>query len=267
MTQRDPEKRLRISEYLDILSGKCVVKPAGSKEDVDHLRYPFPSFFDSFLYPLFLKMHWNGVTPDDRVNIVCEVFFYVEICFNFTCHQSYSELIKSISGGVVDDTVGADFFSNSSMRSTCLLSENKSQSMPIFRAPEVVEKDLFSIGVGAGGAVFDDSNKTNVPIGAAQRMRSISLARLRKESRFKNPSPSVPLYAKYKNVSTETSKDGLSDHLGFLFLNSAELLQIAQRTVEMGSCGHNYDYPQNSVSTLLNTLSSINFFKEASGNR
>ena len=76
MTQRDPEKRLRVSDYLDILSGKCVVKPVGAKDDV-HLdsnsKFPFPLFFDSFLYPLYLKMHWNGVTPDDRVNIVCEV--------------------------------------------------------------------------------------------------------------------------------------------------------------------------------------------------
>jgi hypothetical protein len=61
MTQKDPRKRLSASEYLKILMGRS----GGSA--------PLPQFLESSVYPLFLKLHWNGVTPDDRIKIVCEV--------------------------------------------------------------------------------------------------------------------------------------------------------------------------------------------------
>jgi hypothetical protein len=91
MTQKDPANRLSVSEYLDILQGKLSgaaegggdvpVPPPLTRAALPPLppskAYPdmsiFPAYFDSSLYPLFLKMHWNGITPDDRVNIFCQV--------------------------------------------------------------------------------------------------------------------------------------------------------------------------------------------------
>lgn len=96
MTQRDPAARLSVSEYLDILQGKIpgldaasisasagpppVPQPASASGAPLPPPPPpasplcvFPAYFDSSLYPLFLKMHWNGVTPDERVNLICQV--------------------------------------------------------------------------------------------------------------------------------------------------------------------------------------------------
>lgn len=118
MTQKDPNNRLSVSEYLDILQGKTNLEPGtliaeptttllppappaaltsspgvgSNPADGTHLppRAPivaasaavsaaqaaltvFPGYFDAGLYPLFLKMHWNGVTPDDRINLICQV--------------------------------------------------------------------------------------------------------------------------------------------------------------------------------------------------
>lgn len=120
MTQKDPNSRLTVSEYLDILQGKTslldpaavlamgVTEPtttllpsapaslassptgagsiltegialpprpptSGASAAVQAALTVFPGYFDAGLYPLFLKMHWNGVTPDDRVNLICQV--------------------------------------------------------------------------------------------------------------------------------------------------------------------------------------------------
>lgn len=108
MTQKDPSARLSVGEYLDILQGKVPglaavetgsveqplpaapaqmtaaaassIPPAAPERTLSALSAPplpplcvFPAYFDSCLYPLFLKIHWNGVTPDERVNIICQV--------------------------------------------------------------------------------------------------------------------------------------------------------------------------------------------------
>jgi hypothetical protein len=104
MTQIDPSSRLSISEYLDILLGKvssssicedhvnCDVPPPVPSPPDESSSCPilpprsesgavdspanssiFPAFFETSIYPLFLKMHWNGFTPDDRINIICQV--------------------------------------------------------------------------------------------------------------------------------------------------------------------------------------------------
>ena len=62
MTQRDAEKRLSISEYRNQLE---LSEGAGEAS--------FPAYFSAALYPLFLRMHWEGVGPDQRVAILCEV--------------------------------------------------------------------------------------------------------------------------------------------------------------------------------------------------
>ena len=81
MTQRQPDSRLSVSEYLDILHGKkslpnsTLQTPYNTTTQSQSNPSPMtcPSYFDGFLYPLFLKLHWNGVTPDLRINIICEV--------------------------------------------------------------------------------------------------------------------------------------------------------------------------------------------------
>ena len=108
MTQKDPASRLSVSEYLDILQGKLSGGAEAGAEEVLPAAPPrkastapplaessktctaaglvvFPSYFDSSLYPLFLKMHWNGVTPDERVNIIAQVIprRYLLVCNNF----------------------------------------------------------------------------------------------------------------------------------------------------------------------------------------
>lgn len=61
MTQRDPDKRLSVAEYRHQLE-----KGTGTET-------PFPPFFSNALYPLFLRLHWEGIGPDQRIAILCEV--------------------------------------------------------------------------------------------------------------------------------------------------------------------------------------------------
>jgi hypothetical protein len=75
MTQKDPERRLSASEYLNVLQGNVENISEQTFGDLKDFKvdYFLPSYFDSCVYPLFLKLHWNGVTPDDRITIICEV--------------------------------------------------------------------------------------------------------------------------------------------------------------------------------------------------
>eukprot|EP01038_Epipyxis_sp_PR26KG_P008875 gene8875-11972_t len=110
MTQRDPNKRLSIPEYLDVLQGKSHLyqfndasgstnkqnkkgkPPLNVNQDLNS-TIPFPPYFNEFLYPLFFKLHWQGITPDDRINIICE---------------NYEEMMIQITGQL--DKKGNDFF-------------------------------------------------------------------------------------------------------------------------------------------------------------
>jgi hypothetical protein len=79
MTQKDPEKRLSASEYLKVLSGNVEQFSESYAANFFDFRsqrfHAFPTYFESCLYPLYLKLHWNGVTPDGRIAIICQVFF------------------------------------------------------------------------------------------------------------------------------------------------------------------------------------------------
>ena len=68
MTQRDASKRLSIKEYKNILLGKELHKGIKCQE--------FPLYFEETLYPLYMDLHWDGMTPDRRVE---KVFAKVEI--------------------------------------------------------------------------------------------------------------------------------------------------------------------------------------------
>jgi len=100
MTQKNPDNRLSIRDYLAILT--CAPSP-GSKlteqgpdsgrleghmqgsADGDRGRSSSPPhsvlsgvplFFNDVLYPLSVQLHWEGVTADDKVAIICKVSFY-----------------------------------------------------------------------------------------------------------------------------------------------------------------------------------------------
>lgn len=75
MTQKDPSKRLSATDYLKILQGKSFLKDATINEE-SKLSL-FPNYFESCIYPLNMKLHWNGVTPDDRVKIISEVSNFI----------------------------------------------------------------------------------------------------------------------------------------------------------------------------------------------
>lgn len=117
MTQRDPDKRLSVNQYRQILEGglrsgdqsvdisgmsnleASAIASAGHGPDVNseqQLGPVFPAHFDSTLYPLFLEIHFSGNTPDDRINIIC---------------QKYGNLVLKITGEV--DERGSSFFSKS----------------------------------------------------------------------------------------------------------------------------------------------------------
>eukprot|EP00605_Chrysophyceae_sp_TOSAG23-4_P002541 GSChrysophyteH1.ASY1.ANO1.2806.1 assembled CDS len=64
MTHRDPEKRLSVTEYKQVLEGPV-----------------FPKYFREAMGPLYKGLHRDGVTPDRRVSMICRV---------------YAELLKSM---------------------------------------------------------------------------------------------------------------------------------------------------------------------------
>ena len=82
MTQRDPEKRLSINQYFDILEGKSKLRSNSINE-----KPIFAPYFSRCIYPLFTRLHFEGLTPDDRIGIICE---------------AYNDLIKSITGTTDD---------------------------------------------------------------------------------------------------------------------------------------------------------------------
>ena len=96
MTQRDPDKRLSIADYREQLEGikiasisdadiskidRKVSQRSNNSDTDDEREAPFPAYFRDVLYPLFLKLHWEGTNPDQRVSIICEV---CDCCANFS---------------------------------------------------------------------------------------------------------------------------------------------------------------------------------------
>jgi phosphoinositide-3-kinase regulatory subunit 4 len=76
MTQRDPEQRLSVGEYLQALLGKQDSDAKNIVLTSDSAAMPpiFPSYFEHSLQPLFLRLHYEGVTPDRRVHILCSSY-------------------------------------------------------------------------------------------------------------------------------------------------------------------------------------------------
>jgi hypothetical protein len=94
MTQKNGDRRLSATEYLKILQGistgstdenNANTADAGnqteSAETTPSAPAPapnptfavLPSYFEKCIYPLYLKLHYQGTTPDDRIVILTEV--------------------------------------------------------------------------------------------------------------------------------------------------------------------------------------------------
>lgn len=65
MTQHSASRRMPVKVYRTNLEAEKV----------------FPKYFETTLYDLFLKIHWRGATPDDRIGIICQVLKKIIIIF------------------------------------------------------------------------------------------------------------------------------------------------------------------------------------------
>jgi serine/threonine protein kinase len=115
MTQRDPLARLSVAEYRLLLERRSITVSAkqpneieveSGKEDKSRtkIRSPFPQYFGANLYPLFLRMHWEGVDPDARLAILCKVSIYSSFllrryqnhtCFFLICYETEFRVIRN----------------------------------------------------------------------------------------------------------------------------------------------------------------------------
>jgi len=77
MTQHNPNRRKNVGAYRSKLV-ECGV---------------FPKYFETTLYDLFLQIHWDGKTPDDRISLIC---------------QNYSSIMSDIAE--CSDSEGELFF-------------------------------------------------------------------------------------------------------------------------------------------------------------
>jgi len=70
MTQKIAERRLSVTEYLKILQTSTT---QGGAEENTGVSAVLPTYFEHCIYPLYLKLHYQGITPDDRIAILTEV--------------------------------------------------------------------------------------------------------------------------------------------------------------------------------------------------
>jgi WD40 repeat protein len=97
MTQRDPERRLSVKQYRELLQKSLMSSSStssGSGKQKTGNDTAFPQYFESMLHPLFLRLHYKGITPDDRIAIICD---------------SYAAIVRNIIDD--EDEVGYRFFS------------------------------------------------------------------------------------------------------------------------------------------------------------
>lgn len=127
MTVKDPEKRLRASDYLKLLEGHYTA----THEETEQTRV-IPEYFEDCIYPLYLKLHWNGVTPDDRVMILCE---------------NYEDILKSVTG--IKDAPGCAFFES--------IRNNKSQ---VLSSLSTLGHQFFEVLLPSISPVLKDSTTT-----------------------------------------------------------------------------------------------------------
>lgn len=82
MTQQDPEKRTSVRNYRHILEGRrdpstliarsTIAESSNTNMD-ENSKDVFPDYFSRVVHPIFQMLHVKGVSPDDRIVILCEV--------------------------------------------------------------------------------------------------------------------------------------------------------------------------------------------------
>ena len=134
MTQKDPRKRLTVTEYRKVLEGHLSLSDdrvpgatGGAVKRSADRTMPFPPYFGDVLYPMFLKLHWEGVGPDERIAIIC---------------RNYGDLMKSMTGG--EDSDGSLFFDTESTTSKSFTREAPSTSKREARSNNVLGDDRLS---------------------------------------------------------------------------------------------------------------------------
>lgn len=87
MTQRDPKHRRSVREY---------------REDFESSG-SFPVYFSGYLYDLYLRIHWEGTTPDDRIRIIAEQFGDILLNLADTIADSSDYALTSFFQTVLED--------------------------------------------------------------------------------------------------------------------------------------------------------------------
>lgn len=84
MTRRSPDKRPTVTEVLRLLEGfaqtedESPATPVSPSASEDTAIVPvFPKYFRGYVYHLFLSLHWQGLLPDSRLEILCRVLLSV----------------------------------------------------------------------------------------------------------------------------------------------------------------------------------------------
>ena len=77
MTSRIPDNRPTVTEVLHLLLSSmdtAMDSETFGEECLMETTPVFPTYFRDHLYGLFLNIHWQGMLPDTRIAILCEVF-------------------------------------------------------------------------------------------------------------------------------------------------------------------------------------------------
>ena len=137
MTQKDPRNRLTVTEYRKVLEGHRSLTDertpgaaggiGGAVGRPADRTMPFPPYFSDVLYPMFLKLHWEGVGPDERIAIIC---------------RHYGDLMKSMTGD--EDSDGGLFFDTENTASKSFAKKSPSTSKHEVQSSSVPGDDRLS---------------------------------------------------------------------------------------------------------------------------
>lgn len=125
MTQRDPTQRKSVQQYRLLLQGilngavDTNIPPSPPSTADKNMpptpplhnanNYPFKSEFEDILLPFYMRLHWCGYTPDDRINIICTNFQHImEVITNTTdayANNFFAEAMSSIPGLTSQSTI------------------------------------------------------------------------------------------------------------------------------------------------------------------
>lgn len=227
MTQKDASKRLTASQYLKIL-----LDQSDSSDPSESKASTLPSYLENSVYPLYLKLHWNGVTPDDRINIICE---------------SYAEIISSITQ--TQDEEGVEFFN--------LMIENSGRCLSSLFSLETRHSLLLlpSVAQVLKSSTQDNSSNYDTSILRKARKDVESISKL---------TDSVPTTS-FSNLDellelAENQMNDINNFLSYIENSSSEELAAENNPIgeDLASMEDNND--DNLDENLLNKLKNKDFF-------